>query len=56
MGMGWNIRWSVGPYLSGMMQLRLGFPPIFLIAVGTYLVGTILPCLFFAKTDPLPRR
>jgi len=55
MGMGWNIGWGVGPYISGLMQVRVGFQPIFLITAGTYLVGSILPYLFFAKTDPMPR-
>lgn len=56
MGMGWNIGWSVGPYLSGLMQVRVGFSPIFLITAGTYLAGSIMPYVFFAKTDPVPGR
>lgn len=55
-GMGWNIGWSVGPYLSGLMQVRVGFSSIFLITAGTYLAGSIMPYVFFAKTDPVPGR
>jgi MFS family permease len=54
MGMGWNIGWSVGPYVSGLIQMRAGFPPIFLITAGTYVVGSVMPYAFFAKTDPVP--
>jgi MFS family permease len=54
MGMGWNIGWSVGPYISGLMQVRVGFAPIFLITTGTYVVGSIIPYVFFAKTEPVP--
>lgn len=56
MGMGWNIGWSVGPYLSGLMQMRVGFGPIFMITAGTYLVGSIIPYVFFAQADPVPTK
>jgi len=56
MGMGWNIGWSVGPYVSGLMQVRVGFTPIFLITTATYIVGCIIPYVFFAKTDPVPKK
>jgi len=56
MGMGWNIGWSVGPYVSGLIQMRAGFSPIFLITAGTYVVGSVMPYAFFAKADPVPLR
>jgi MFS family permease len=56
MGMGWNIGWSVGPYLSGLIQMRAGFSPIFLITAGTYVAGSVMPYAFFAKADPVPLR
>ena len=55
MGMGWNIGWSVGPYLSGLLQVRVGFSPIFLITVGTYVIGSIIPYALLGKIDPMPR-
>ena len=54
MGMGWNIGWSVGPYISGLMQVRVGFGPIFMITAGAYLVGSIITYALFAKSDPIP--
>ena len=56
MGMGWNIGWSVGPYISGLMQVRVGFGPIFVITAGAYLIGSIIPYAFFAKSDPVPKK
>ncbi len=56
MGMSWNIGWSVGPYISGLLQVRVGFAPIFLITTGTYVAGSIIPYLFFAKTDSAPHK
>jgi MFS family permease len=54
LGMGWNIGWSVGPYVSGLMQMRVGFDPIFLITSAAYTIGAATVHLLFARTDTGP--
>ncbi len=54
LGMGWNIGWSVGPYLSGLMQMRVGFGPIFLVTTAAYVIGAATVHLLFARTDARP--
>ncbi len=54
LGMGWNIGWSVGPYLSGLMQMRVGFGPIFLVTTTAYLMGAATVHLLFAKIGAEP--
>jgi len=48
MGMSWNLGWSMGPYLSGLLQVRVGFSPIFLLTAGMYFIGSIVLYVFFA--------
>jgi len=54
LGMGWNIGWSVGPYLSGLMQMRVGFGPIFLVTTAAYIIGAATVHLLFARTGAAP--
>jgi MFS family permease len=53
--LGWQLGWSVGPYISGVVQARYGFTPLF-IATGVLYAGSILlTWVFFrgAETRPL---
>jgi MFS family permease len=53
--LGWQLGWSVGPYISGVVQARYGFAPLF-IATGVLYAGSILlTWVFFrgAETRPL---
>jgi MFS family permease len=46
----WNIGCTVGPYLSGVVQQRYGFSPLFISTAVLYAVGTGLIWIFFRPT------
>jgi MFS family permease len=45
--MAWNLGWAVGPYLSGVVQARYGFSPLFLCTGILYALGIALTWIFF---------
>jgi MFS family permease len=47
----WQIGWAVMPLVSGLIQERYGFTPIFLITGVLYAGGTILLWIFFKNTE-----
>jgi len=47
----WNVGWAVGPYLSGLVQQRWGFSPIFISTAILYGLGIGLTWIFF-KPQP----
>jgi MFS family permease len=47
----WQIGWSVGPYLSGVVQVRYGFTPLFLATTVLYLMAIGTMWLFFRNTE-----
>jgi MFS family permease len=49
----WNVGWSVGPYLSGVVQQHWGFSPLFISTTLLYALGISLTWIFFS---PGPRR
>ena len=51
----WNIGWTVGPYVSGLVQQRWGFTPLFINTAVMYGIGITLTWIFFhprAAPDP----
>jgi MFS family permease len=53
----WNVGWTVGPYISGVVQQRWGFTPLFINTAVMYALGIGLTWIFFrpkAERDPLP--
>jgi MFS family permease len=53
----WNVGWAVGPYLSGVVQQRYGFSPLFVSTAILYGIGISLTWFFFrprATKEPLP--
>jgi MFS family permease len=53
----WNVGWAVGPYISGVVQQRYGFTPLFVSTAILYALGIGLTWLFFrpnAGRGPLP--
>jgi len=53
----WNVGWAVGPYISGLVQQRHGFTPLFISTAILYALGIGLTWIFFrpkAGRDPLP--
>ena len=55
LNLAWNIGWAVGPYISGVVQQRYGFTPLFVITAILYALANILTWGFFKGTeDSLP--
>jgi MFS family permease len=53
----WNVGWAVGPYISGLVQQRWGFTPLFINTAVMYTIGIGLTWFFFrpkARRDPEP--
>lgn len=51
----WQIGWAVMPLVSGLIQERYGFKPIFLITSLLYGSGTSLIWIFFKNTEQSPQ-
>jgi len=47
----WEVGWTVGPYLSGVVQARYGFAPLFLSTATLYGIAIGLTWLFFRNTE-----
>lgn len=43
----WNMGWAVGPYVSGLVQQRWGFTPLFINTAVLYALGIGLTWVFF---------
>ena len=55
----WNVGWTVGPYISGVVQQRYGFSPLFVSTAILYALGIGLTWIFFRpraiqETLPVP--
>jgi len=51
MNIAWQIGWSVGPYISGVVQVRYGFTPLFITTTLLYLLAVGLMWRFFRNTE-----
>ena len=47
----WQVGWTVGPFLSGMIQVRYGFAPLFIGTAALYSLATLLTWKFFHKSE-----
>ena len=47
----WNIGWAVGPFISGLVQERYGFTPLFITTAVLYFTSTALVWAFFKNMD-----
>lgn len=43
----WNFGWAVGPYISGLVQQRYGFSPLFVSTAVLYAIAISLTWIFF---------
>jgi MFS family permease len=43
----WNVGWTVGPYVSGLVQQRWGFAPLFINTAILYAIAITLTWIFF---------
>lgn len=47
----WEVGWTVGPYLSGVVQARAGFGPLFLSTAALYGLAVALTWVFFRHAE-----
>ena len=47
----WEVGWTVGPYISGVVQARYGFAPLFISTATLYSLAIGLMWLFFRNTE-----
>jgi MFS family permease len=50
----WLIGWSVGPYISGVVQQRYGFSPLFIATTILYLIAVGVMWKMFHNAEPQP--
>ncbi len=50
----WNVGWTVGPYISGLVQQRWGFTPLFINTGITYALAIALTWILFGKKKTTP--
>ncbi len=46
---GWNVGWSIGPYISGLVQPAMGWEALFVGTVALYAFSLTLVYLFFMR-------
>lgn len=51
LGLTWSIGRGIGPGISGVVQRRFGFPPLFIATGATYLIAALLLQLYFGETE-----
>jgi predicted MFS family arabinose efflux permease len=49
LNLSWNAGWAVGPYISGIVQERYGFSPLFITTAVLYLAAVTLTWNFFIR-------
>jgi MFS family permease len=49
----WQVGWSVGPYLSGVVQERYGFSPLFIATTILYLIAVAVMWRMFHNSERL---
>ena len=52
----WNVGWAVGPYLSGLVQQRWGFTPLFISTAVLYGAGIMMTWVFFRPSAGKARK
>jgi MFS family permease len=57
LNLSWSVGWSVGPFISGIVQEHYGFTPLFLVTALLYgLASTLIWVLFKGTEQPQPLR
>jgi len=51
LSLSWNIGWAVGPYISGIVQERYGFGPLFITTAILYSIAIGLSWNFFVRLE-----
>ena len=47
----WTAGWAIGPFLSGLIQIRYGFQPLFLATATIYILSILSTWIFFSKYE-----
>jgi MFS family permease len=47
----WQVGWAVGPYISGVVQQRWGFDPLFAATGTLYLAAIVVTWVFFSRVE-----
>ena len=47
----WQVGWSVGPYVSGLVQVAYGFGPLFIATAVLYLLAITIMWILFSKVE-----
>jgi len=47
----WEVGWTVGPYVSGIVQARYGFAPLFISTAALYSLAIALTWIFFRRAE-----
>jgi MFS family permease len=50
----WEVGWTVGPYLSGVVQARYGFAPLFISTATLYGIAIGMTWVFFHSVEETP--
>jgi len=51
LGLSWNIGWAVGPFISGIVQERYGFSPLFITTAILYSLAIAASWNFFVRME-----
>ena len=51
LNLAWNVGWAVGPFISGVVQERYGFTPLFIATSILYFMAITLAWIFFKNTE-----
>jgi len=51
LNLAWTAGWAVGPYISGVVQMRYGFQPLFVATSILYATAIVLTFLFFYQME-----
>ncbi|MDO9087132.1 MAG: MFS transporter [Anaerolineaceae bacterium] len=47
----WTAGWAIGPFLSGLIQIRYGFQPLFLTTTAIYFFSILSTWVFFSRYE-----
>jgi predicted MFS family arabinose efflux permease len=50
----WEIGWTFGPALSGFVQQRYGFAPLFVATTALYAIAALITYWFFHNMETRP--
>jgi MFS family permease len=51
LSLSWNVGWAVGPYISGIVQERYGFTPLFITTGTLYFIAILFTWNFFVRNE-----